>query len=43
MYMVSVANEDITTSNGSTEICFGSHLKSISFNEFFFKKTTKKN
>ena len=41
--MVSVATEDITLANGPTEICAGSHLKSMSFHEFFFfeKKKTK--
>lgn len=41
MYMVSVATEDITLSNGPTEICAGSHLKSMSFHEFFFSKKNK--
>ena len=41
MYMVSVATEDITLANGPTEICAGSHLKSMSFHEFFFSKKRK--
>ena len=41
--MVSVATEDITLANGPTEICAGSHLKSMSFHEFFFRKKENKN
>ncbi len=42
MYMVSIATEDITLENGPTEICVGSHLRSMSFHEFFFSKKDKK-
>ena len=42
MYMVSVATEDITLNNGPTEICVGSHLRSMLFHEFFFSKKNKK-
>ena len=38
MYLISIATEDITLENGPTEICVGSHLKSMSFDEFFFFK-----
>ena len=42
MYMVSIATEEISLENGPTEVCVGSHLKSMSFHEFFFSKKNKK-
>ncbi len=42
MYLVSIATEDITLDNGPTEVCIGTHLKSMSFDEFFFTKKNKK-
>lgn len=42
MYLVSIATEDITYENGPTEICIGSHLKPMTFDEFFFTKKNKK-
>ena len=42
MYLVSIATEDITLDNGPTEICVGTHLKPMSFDEFFFSKKDKK-
>tara|TARA_B100000902_G_scaffold385012_1_gene425867 strand:- start:11010 stop:11792 length:783 start_codon:yes stop_codon:yes gene_type:complete len=42
MYLISVATEDITLMNGPTEVCVGSHLKSMTFDEFFFSKKNKK-
>ena len=41
MYLVSIATEDITLDNGPTEVCIGTHLKSMSFDEFFFHKKKK--
>ena len=38
MYLVSIATENITLDNGPTEICVGTHLKSMSYDEFFFFK-----
>ena len=42
MYLISIATEDITLANGPTEVCVGSHLRSMSFDEFFFSKKDKK-
>ena len=42
MYLISIATEDITLANGPTEVCVGSHLKPLSFDEFFFSKKDKK-
>lgn len=42
MYLVSIATEDITYENGPTEICIGSHLKAMTFDEFFFSKKNKR-
>ena len=42
MYLVSIATEDIKYDNGPTEICIGSHLKQMTFDEFFFSKKNKK-
>ena len=42
MYLISIATEDITLANGPTEVCVGTHLKSMSFDEFFFSKKDKK-
>lgn len=41
MYLVSIATEDINLMNGPTEICAGSHKKSLSFWKFFFSKKNK--
>jgi hypothetical protein len=38
MYLVSIATQEITVDNGPTEICVGSHIKPMSFDEFFFSK-----
>ena len=43
MYLISIATEDITLENGPTEICVGSHLRPLTFDEFFFRKKIKKN
>ena len=42
MYLVSIATEDITSENGPTEVCVGSHLKPMTYDEFFFSKKNKK-
>ncbi len=42
MYLVSIATENISLKNGPTEICVGSHMKPLSFWEFFFSKKQKK-
>ena len=42
MYLISIATEEITSQNGPTEVCIGTHLKSMSFHEFFFSKKNKK-
>ncbi len=42
MYLISVATEEITSENGPTEVCIGTHHKSMSFDEFFFSKKNKK-
>lgn len=42
MYLISIATEDITLENGPTEICAGSHLRLLTFDEFFFLKKNKK-
>ena len=42
MYLISIATEDITLENGPTEICVGSHLRPLTFDEFFFSKKNKK-
>ena len=42
MYLVSIATEDITSENGPTEVCIGSHTKPMTFDEFFFSKKNKK-
>tara|TARA_B100001121_G_scaffold310234_1_gene340174 strand:+ start:1046 stop:1828 length:783 start_codon:yes stop_codon:yes gene_type:complete len=41
MYLISVATEDITSENGPTEVCIGSHIKPMSYDEFFFSKKNK--
>ena len=43
MYLISIATEDITLENGPTEVCVGSHLKPMTYDEFFFQKKIKKN
>jgi hypothetical protein len=42
MYLISIATEDITLANGPTEVCIGTHLEPMSFDEFFFSKKNKK-
>jgi hypothetical protein len=42
MYMLSIATQNITLDNGPTEICVGSHIRPMSFGEFFFSKKKKK-
>ena len=42
MYLISIATEDITSENGPTEVCIGSHIKPMSYDEFFFSKKNKK-
>jgi hypothetical protein len=42
MYLISIATEDITLENGPTEVCVGSHLKPMTYDEFFFSKKNKK-
>ena len=42
MYLISIATEEITSANGPTEVCIGTHLKSMSFDEFLFSKKNKK-
>ena len=42
MYLISIATEDITLANAPTEVCIGTHLKPMSFDEFFFSKKNKK-
>jgi hypothetical protein len=42
MYLVSIATEDITSVNGPTELCIGSHIKPMSLDEFIFSKKNKK-
>ena len=42
MYLVSIATENINLKNGPTEICVGTHLKDLSFWNFFFSKKNKK-
>ena len=42
MYLISIATEDITLENGPTEVCVGSHIKPMTYDEFFFSKKNKK-
>lgn len=42
MYLISIATEDVTLTNGPTEICSGSHVKELKYWKFFFSKKKKK-
>ncbi len=42
MYLVSIATENISLTNGPTEICVGSHNEELKYWKFFFSKKKKK-